>query len=158
MVDYLFDDNNVDDHIDVSLNLPYRLSEEERKTEVDAILHEFQKFAADDVSEDDKNDTDEPTRPPAIVLPPSSLRIKRRGIVSAWPLYHEGRWWVQDVSSTLPALALSNALHEPHSNEALSRRHVVDMCAAPGRKTAQLLSGCGGYGRVTAVERNGRRS
>lgn len=76
------------------------------------------------------------------------------GIVSKWPLYREGAWWVQDPSATLPALALSSALRrmegEGETTVALSDMHVVDLCCAPGGKTAQLCSM--GFGTVDAVE------
>jgi 16S rRNA (cytosine967-C5)-methyltransferase len=74
------------------------------------------------------------------------------GMVSDWPLYHEGEWWLQDVSATLPALALHNTLTKEGT---IDHMHVVDLCAAPGGKTAQLC--CGGFGRVTAVEVSKRR-
>jgi 16S rRNA (cytosine967-C5)-methyltransferase len=74
------------------------------------------------------------------------------GMVSDWPLYHEGEWWLQDVSATLPALALHYALTK---EGIVDQMHVVDLCAAPGGKTAQLC--CGGFGRVTAVEFSKRR-
>jgi 16S rRNA (cytosine967-C5)-methyltransferase len=86
-----------------------------------------------------------------------SIRIGKgpnAGAISNWPLYEEGAWWVQDVSSTLPAIALTKALHSKFG-ETHNKHHVVDMCAAPGGKTAQLLSA--GF-RVTAIEANARRS
>lgn len=77
------------------------------------------------------------------------------GAVSEWPLYDEGRWWVQDAAATLPALALYNALNNS-TNANVESMHVVDLCAAPGGKTAQLISL--GFGKVTAVELSPRRS
>jgi len=82
------------------------------------------------------------------------------GAVSKWPRYEEGVWWIQDAAAALPALALRNAFDIIGSNENgnkdLSSLYVVDMCAAPGGKTSQLLSM--GFGHVTAVESNARRS
>lgn len=43
--------------------------------------------------------------------------------------YKEGKWWVQDVAATLPARLMAL---KPGSK-------ILDMCAAPGGKMAQLL-------------------
>jgi 16S rRNA (cytosine967-C5)-methyltransferase len=60
--------------------------------------------------------------------------------VTELPGYDEGAWWVQDAAATLPARLLGE----------LSGRHVVDLCAAPGGKTAALaVAGAA----VTAVDR-----
>lgn len=94
----------------------------------------------------------------AIILPNGSIRVssEMKGAVSNWPHYDDGIWWVQDVSSTLPAIALIHELRRKNGDESdLSKMKVVDMCAAPGGKTAQLLSA--GFEHVTAVEANGRR-
>ena len=108
--------------------------------------------AFDDVDEADKFESISP-------LPNGSLRIGKgpcAGAISKWPLYEEGAWWVQDVASTLPAIALTKALENKQRGQRdLSSMHVVDMCASPGGKTAQLLSA--GF-RVTAIEANARRS
>jgi len=90
------------------------------------------------------------------ILPNGSLRAEATlfGHVSSWPLYNDGNWWVQDASSTIPALALIKTLFQDQSD--VSTLHVVDFCAAPGGKTAQLISA--GFGRVTAIESNERRS
>ncbi|WP_127143090.1 RsmB/NOP family class I SAM-dependent RNA methyltransferase [Pelagibacterium montanilacus] len=53
--------------------------------------------------------------------------------------FAEGQWWVQDVAATLPALLLG----------AKPGMRVVDLCAAPGGKTAQLAA-LGG--EVTAID------
>lgn len=74
-----------------------------------------------------------------------SVRIGERDkSVSALPGYKEGRWWVQDVSSAVPARLFGL--------EADAR--VLDMCAAPGGKSAQLIKS--GY-KVTALDRNSGR-
>lgn len=91
------------------------------------------------------------------LLPQGSIRIgsSLKGDVKLWPGYENGVWWVQDASSTLPALVLTSALCNKHKDE-ISDLHVVDMCSAPGGKTSQLLSA--GYRQVTAIEANPRRS
>jgi 16S rRNA (cytosine967-C5)-methyltransferase len=76
------------------------------------------------------------------------------GIVSKWPLYNEGAWWVQDPSATLPAIALFNALQSRGDNA--EDLHVVDLCSAPGGKTAQLCSM--GFGKIDAIEISQARS
>lgn len=90
----------------------------------------------------------------SILLPQGSIRVgpSRKGDVQSWPEYDEGTWWVQDASSTLPALVLTKALLDKYIGDI----HVVDMCAAPGGKTSQLLSA--GLGHVTAIEASSRRS
>mgnify|MGYP002631839103 FL=1 len=80
----------------------------------------------------------------ATVLPTGSLRMTIGGNVTALPGFDEGAWWVQDTAASLPALLLGD----------VKGKHVIDLCAAPGGKTAQLLSR---GARVTAVERSAKR-
>lgn len=68
--------------------------------------------------------------PQAVNLPLGSLRIKNNGNISQITGYFEGKWWVQDFSSSLPVKLLGN----------IKGLNVLDLCAAPGGKTAQLLS------------------
>lgn len=84
----------------------------------------------------------------ARVLPIGSLRRTAGGRVPEMDGFAEGAWWVQDAAATLPAKILLHALGE------VLGKNVVDLCAAPGGKTAQLASaGC----RVTAVDSSGER-
>lgn len=78
----------------------------------------------------------------------NSLRCAFDGDVSAMPGFAEGGWWVQDAAAALPARLL-NALAG-----GLAGKDVLDLCAAPGGKTAQLA---GLDARVTAVEKDHRR-
>jgi len=84
-----------------------------------------------------------PDSPPpgieGVSLAPGHLRLLRGADVAALPGYGEGRFWVQDISATLPARLLG----------AGEGRHVLDLCAAPGGKTMQLAAA--GW-RVTAVD------
>lgn len=104
-----------------------------------------------------------------VILPTGSILVdKRSGPVSNWPLYSDGDWWVQNPSATVPAIALSKGLlmrskksdndgDEANNDEGLlDGLHVVDMCSAPGGKTAQLCAF--GFGRVDAIEINEHRA
>ena len=69
-----------------------------------------------------------------------TVRIDQRDRpVEALPGYAEGLWWVQDAASAIPARLLG----------AIKGGRVLDLCAAPGGKTAQLVKA--GY-RVTALD------
>jgi 16S rRNA (cytosine967-C5)-methyltransferase len=78
------------------------------------------------------------------VLPGGSIRTALRGDVSAWPGYGEGRWWVQDASSAIPARLL----------RARPGETAADLAAAPGGKTMQLAA-AGAV--VTALDRSPNR-
>ncbi|HJU20200.1 MAG TPA: transcription antitermination factor NusB [Stellaceae bacterium] len=79
-----------------------------------------------------------------ILLPTGTLRRAAGGSVMMLPGYAEGAWWVQDAAAALPARLFGD----------VAGRHVVDLCAAPGGKTAQLaMQGA----HVTAVDRSTRR-
>ena len=74
-----------------------------------------------------------------------TVRIEQRDRpVEALPGYAEGRWWVQDTASAIPARLLGLA----------EGSKVLDLCAAPGGKTAQLLKA--GYA-VTALDSDPKR-
>jgi 16S rRNA (cytosine967-C5)-methyltransferase len=73
-------------------------------------------------------------------LPGGTVRTTRRGDISMWPEFSEGRWWVQDASAAVPARLLS----------VKSGETALDLCAAPGGKTLQLAAAGAG---VTAVDR-----
>jgi 16S rRNA (cytosine967-C5)-methyltransferase len=80
----------------------------------------------------------------ATVLPTGTLRRPGGGAVSTLPGYAEGAWWVQDAAAALPARLFGN----------VAGLDVVDLCAAPGGKTAQLAD-AGAF--VTAIDRSSRR-
>ena len=80
----------------------------------------------------------------ALKLPTGSLRRAGGGSVTALPGYAEGAWWVQDAAASLPVRLLNG----------IAGSNVVDLCAAPGGKTAQLASA---GANVTAIDRSTRR-
>jgi len=71
-------------------------------------------------------------------------RLKEHGRVDALPGYDEGAFWVQDAAAGLPAVLLGD----------MRGKTVIDLCAAPGGKTAQLAAAGAG---VIAVEREATR-
>jgi 16S rRNA (cytosine967-C5)-methyltransferase len=74
-----------------------------------------------------------------------TVRIEERDRpVEALPGYSEGLWWVQDAASAIPARLLA----------AKPAGRVLDLCAAPGGKTAQLIKA--GYA-VTALDSDATR-
>lgn len=61
----------------------------------------------------------------------NSIRVEQRASsVDQMAGFEKGQWWVQDVAAALPARLFSL------KNEA----KILDMCAAPGGKTAQLVN------------------
>lgn len=64
------------------------------------------------------------------VLKGGTVRLARGGSIPDLPGFSEGAWWVQDASAAVPARMLGV---EPGMR-------VLDLCAAPGGKTAQLAA------------------
>ena len=81
----------------------------------------------------------------AHLLPTGSLRLKSGGDITQLAGFNEGTWWVQDASAALPAKLLGPDL---------SGQKIVDLCAAPGGKTAQLAAA---GADVIAVDRSANR-
>ncbi len=67
------------------------------------------------------------------------------GLIEELAGYEQGAWWVQDVAASLPARLLGP----------LEGRHVIDLCAAPGGKAAQLAAA---GARVTSIEASEKRA
>lgn len=78
------------------------------------------------------------------LLPTGSVRLARAAPVAELPGYDAGAWWVQDAAAALPARLLGE----------VGGATVVDLCAAPGGKTAQLTAQ---GARVMAVDRSAAR-
>ncbi|MFZ1923683.1 MAG: transcription antitermination factor NusB [Xanthobacteraceae bacterium] len=74
------------------------------------------------------------------VVPTGSVRTIVRGSVMALPGFADGAWWVQDAGAALPARLFGD----------VKGKRIVDLCAAPGGKTAQLAAA---GAAVTAVDR-----
>ncbi len=82
--------------------------------------------------------------PEGEMLASGSLRLTAPGQVTGLAGYAEGGWWVQDAAAALPAKALAPA----------PGARVLDLCAAPGGKTAQLAAM---GAQVTALDISGPR-
>lgn len=80
----------------------------------------------------------------ARILPTGSVRRAGGGEITKLPGFAAGHWWVQDAAAALPARFLGD----------VAGLSVIDLCAAPGGKTAQLAAR---GGRVTAVDRSPKR-
>ncbi len=77
-------------------------------------------------------------------LATGTVRTLLHGSVTMLPGFNEGAWWVQDAAAALPARLFGD----------IQGKTIVDLCAAPGGKTAQLaLAGA----RVSAVDRSPAR-
>lgn len=66
----------------------------------------------------------------AVSLAPGHLRLPPGARPAELPGFAEGRWWVQDLSTSLPVRLLG----------AGRGRRALDLCAAPGGKTLQLAA------------------
>jgi len=77
-------------------------------------------------------------------LPTGSVRTLLQGLVTMLPGFSEGHWWVQDAAAALPARLFGD----------VAGKAIIDLCAAPGGKTAQLVQA---GARVTAIDRSPNR-
>src|SRR6201996_7935019 len=77
-------------------------------------------------------------------LPTGTVRTLLQGSVTMLPGFSEGEWWVQDAAAALPARLFGD----------VKDKSIVDLCAAPGGKTAQLAQA---GARVVAVDRSPAR-
>ena len=79
-----------------------------------------------------------------IVLPTGSVRLDTHKAVAELEGYRDGEWWVQDAAAALPARLLN-----PRPG-----LRVLDLCAAPGGKSAELAAR---GAAVTTVDRSAER-
>tara|TARA_R110002110_G_scaffold4877_6_gene24685 strand:+ start:743 stop:2077 length:1335 start_codon:yes stop_codon:yes gene_type:complete len=77
----------------------------------------------------------------AMVLPTGTLRLEDAGRVDELPGFSQGAWWVQDAAAAIPARLFGD----------VGGKDVLDLCAAPGGKTAELAA-LGAH--VTALDRS----
>ena len=78
------------------------------------------------------------------VLPTGSVRVGVHAPVPELAGFGDGQWWVQDAAAAIPARLLGVAPGE----------RALDLCAAPGGKTAQLAAA---GADVTALDRSAER-
>ena len=78
------------------------------------------------------------------VLDGYTIRRKFDGDPAQLPGFADGAWWVQDAAAAVPARLLGK----------LEGKQVIDLCAAPGGKTAQLIAT---GANVTAIDNNRKR-
>jgi 16S rRNA (cytosine967-C5)-methyltransferase len=78
-----------------------------------------------------------------------TLRLRNAGRIEALPGFEAGAWWVQDAAAALPVRVMSAG-----DAATLWGRRVLDLCAAPGGKTLQLVAA---GARVTAVDQSAER-
>ncbi len=81
----------------------------------------------------------------ATMLPNGTARMPVGTRITEIPGFAEGRFWAQDAAASLPVRLLA-----PRKGE-----RILDLCAAPGGKTAQLAAA---GARVVAVEREKKRA
>jgi 16S rRNA (cytosine967-C5)-methyltransferase len=81
----------------------------------------------------------------ASLLPTGSLRLQNNGRIEELIGFSDGSWWVQDAAAALPVRLLGD----------VAGKRVIDLCAAPGGKTAQLAA-AGAH--VIAVDRSEPRT
>jgi 16S rRNA (cytosine967-C5)-methyltransferase len=80
----------------------------------------------------------------AELLPTGSLRKKTGGFIPELPGFTQGMWWIQNAAAALPAQLFGD----------LKGKTAIDLCAAPGGKTAQLAAM---GAKVVAVDRSAQR-
>jgi 16S rRNA (cytosine967-C5)-methyltransferase len=79
-----------------------------------------------------------------ISLAPGHVRLPRGAAVESLAGYKAGDWWVQDLAASIPARLLGRG----------EGKSALDLCAAPGGKTMQLVAA--GW-NVTALDMSKRR-
>ena len=80
----------------------------------------------------------------ATLLPTGSLRKNTGGFIPDLPGFTQGAWWIQNAAAALPAKLFGD----------VAGKTIVDLCAAPGGKTAQLAAA---GAKVIAVDRSAER-
>ena len=60
----------------------------------------------------------------------ATVRMYHKGKIENLKGYKEGHWWVQDIAAQLPVILMGN----------IKNKSILDLCASPGGKTAQMLN------------------
>jgi len=68
-----------------------------------------------------------------------TVRCHHAGDIVTMPGFEAGEWWVQDIAAALPAQLMGD----------VAGKDILDICAAPGGKTAQLVAA---GAEVTAID------
>ncbi|MFC3691322.1 RsmB/NOP family class I SAM-dependent RNA methyltransferase [Chenggangzhangella methanolivorans] len=79
-----------------------------------------------------------------VVLPTGSVRLAAHGAIPDLEGFGDGQWWVQDAAAAIPARLFGD----------LTDKTAIDLCAAPGGKTAQLAAA---GAEVVAVDKSAER-
>jgi 16S rRNA (cytosine967-C5)-methyltransferase len=137
----------VEKHDPGRLNTPDWLWQSWREAYGDELAHaigvaHLKEAPLDLTLRSDGNDWCEPLQ--GQLLPTGTFRRTSGGSVVALPGYAEGGWWIQDAAAAVPARMFGP----------VAGLEIVDMCAAPGGKTAQLADA---GANVTAIDRSARR-
>ena len=80
----------------------------------------------------------------ADLLPNNILRLNQGGLINEKEGYDQGEWWIQDYSSQIAIKSFSIKKND----------EILDLCAAPGGKTAQMLA-LGA--KVLSIDQNKKR-
>jgi len=78
------------------------------------------------------------------LLATGSIRLKETSSVEELLGFREGAWWVQGAAAALPVKLMGK----------IKEMKIVDLCAAPGGKTAQLAAA---GAKVIAIDKSSRR-
>ncbi len=70
---------------------------------------------------------------------PNVLRRKFDGPIEDLARYSDGIWWIQDIASQIPCNLLITKISKHFINREPNSLKILDLCSAPGGKTAQLL-------------------
>ncbi len=80
------------------------------------------------------------------LLPTGTIRLAAfEGSIPSVSGFEDGEWWVQDAAASIPAQLFGN----------VEGKKIADLCAAPGGKTAQLVTR---GAQVVAVEQSANRA
>mgnify|MGYP001177435853 CR=1 FL=1 len=71
---------------------------------------------------------------------PRNIRLNNFGFIPDIKYYHDGKWWVQDIAASIPVMLIQSAV---------CNKSILDLCAAPGGKTANLIDA---GAKVTAID------